>query len=140
MNFIKSVIEKYKGLIMYGFFGVLTTLINIITYYLCSHILDYGTILSNILAWIVAVAFAFITNKIWVFESKSLEMSVLIKEVFSFTSCRLLTGAMDMLFMYVFVDLLFFNDIFIKVISNILVIILNYIGSKLWVFKKGDSN
>lgn len=126
--------KKYESLISYAFFGVCTTIVNIVAYYLFAHILKFGTASSTAIAWFLAVLFALITNKIWVFKSKSWEKDVLIKETISFFSCRLLTGLLDILIMIVFVDVLHFNDIVIKVISNILVIILNYVASKLIIF------
>ncbi|MBQ8298966.1 MAG: GtrA family protein [Clostridia bacterium] len=133
---MKELIKKYRGIISYLFFGVCSTLINIITYYLAAHILELSTIVSTVIAWIVAVIFAYITNKIWVFECKSWKLEVLIKEATSFFACRILTGLLDVIIMTVFVDVLLFNDMLIKIISNVIVIILNYIASKLIVFKK----
>ena len=131
---MKELLKKYESIISYGFFGICTTLVNIVIYYLFAHILKCSTAISTIFAWIVAVAFALITNKIWVFKSKSWDKNTLIKETISFFSCRLLTGLLDLLIMVLFVDILKFNDIIIKVLSNILVIVLNYVASKLIIF------
>lgn len=131
---ILKLFKKYESLISYAFFGVCTTIVNIVVYYLFSHILKFGTASSTVIAWFLAVLFALITNKIWVFKSKSWEKDILIKETISFFSCRLLTGLLDMIIMIVFVDMLHFNDIVIKVISNIIVIVLNYVASKLIIF------
>ena len=131
---ILKLFKKYESLISYAFFGVCTTIVNIVVYYIFSHILKFGTASSTVVAWFLAVLFALITNKIWVFKSKSWEKDILIKETISFFSCRLLTGLLDMVIMVVFVDMLHFNDIIIKVISNILVIVLNYVASKLIIF------
>ena len=81
--------------------------------------------------------FAFITNKLWVFESKSFDFKLFMKELGSFTVCRLATGALDLGIMFVGVDLLKGPAMILKVISNIIVIILNYVMSKVFVFKKG---
>lgn len=131
-----ELIKKYEEIILYGFFGVCTTLVNILVYYIFSHIFNLGTIISTVIAWILSVLFAFVTNKIWVFKSKSWQKDIFIKEAISFFSCRLLTGLLDIGIMYIFVDILKFNDIIIKVISNIIVIIINYIASKLVIFSK----
>ena len=131
-----ELIKKYEEIISYGFFGVCTTLVNILVYYVFSHIFNLSTIISTIIAWILSVLFAYVTNKIWVFKSKSWDKNILIKEMISFFSCRLLTGLLDIAIMYIFVDILKFNDIIIKVLSNIIVIILNYIASKLVIFSK----
>lgn len=84
----------------------------------------------------MAVTFAYLTNKSWVFESKSWEWQVLRKEVPAFISCRLATGIMDLVIMYIFVDILDWHAMLMKFVSNVLVIILNYIFSKLVIFKK----
>ncbi len=131
---IKDLFKKYESIISYGFFGVLTTLVNIISYYAFSHLLHFSTVTSTVYAWIFAVTFALITNKIWVFKSKKWDKKTLIKETISFFTCRFLTGVLDVVLMYVFVDILNFNDVIIKTLSNILVIVLNYVASKLIIF------
>jgi len=135
MNNLVALFNKYKEMILYVFFGGCTTLVNIVCYYISAHYLLLNTSISTIVAWIISVAFAYITNKIWVFESKSTDSNTLIKEIVSFVSCRFATGVMDLVIMIVFVDVLLFNDLFIKIISNILVIVFNYIASKLYIFK-----
>lgn len=136
MQKIKELMIKYKSFILYAIFGVLTTVVNVVTYYLFAKVFGCGTAISTIIAWFVAVLFAYVTNKKWVFDSPSWEKDVLIKELIAFFSCRLLTGLLDFIIMMVFVDVLHFNDLIIKVISNIIVIILNYVASKLVIFKK----
>lgn len=134
-NMIKSLIVKYKDIILYGIFGVLTTLVNIVAYYVCARICGLNTTASTVIAWILAVIFAYITNRKWVFDSKTNSMQGIIKEMSSFFGCRLLTGLMDLAIMVVFVDVLHFNDVVIKCLSNVLVIIINYAASKLLIFK-----
>lgn len=136
MKLILELMKKYRSLISYGIFGVLSTVVNIGTYYLCYDVNDMSNVLSNILAWIVAVLFAFVTNKLWVFESKSLVPKVVFYEFTTFMGCRAATGAMDLAIMYVCVDILKMPALVMKVLSNILVIILNYVFSKLIIFKK----
>ena len=136
MEIIIKLVEKYKSLIAYGVFGVMTTLVNIITYNYCYNHLGINNTVSNVLAWILAVVFAYITNKMWVFESKSWQWSVLKREVSAFVSCRLATGVMDIVIMFICVDILEWHAMFMKLLSNVLVIILNYIFSKLIIFKK----
>lgn len=133
-----ELIKKYKPMLMYLIFGVLTTCVNIITYAVCYNYLNISNVISNILAWIFAVLFAFITNKIWVFDSKSTEMKVLIFEIITFFTCRLATGVLDLAIMFVSVDILKLYPIIMKIISNVIVIILNYIASKLLIFKKEE--
>ena len=139
MEKIKELLEKYKFIILYGIFGVLTTIINIVTYALCYDMFNISNVVSNIIAWILSVLFAFITNKIWVFESKCFDFKIFIKELWNFIVCRLATGALDLGIMYVGVDLLKGPALILKIASNIIVIILNYVMSKLFVFKKGSN-
>ena len=128
--------KKYQQPILYLFFGVCTTAVNIITYYISAHILSLSVIFSTCLAWIISVIFAYITNKWWVFKSKSLCLQAILQEFLSFTGCRLFTGACDLLIMFIFVDCLGVNDLFVKITSNALVVVLNYIFSKMIIFKR----
>ena len=131
-NMLK-IYRKYKMPLLYLFFGGLTTLINIIAYFICHHISNLTNVTSTVIAWILSVILAFITNKFYVFESKS--KSILF-ELVSFFTCRLGTGILDLSIMYLTVDVLKWNDLLMKIISNVIVILLNYILSKLIIFKK----
>lgn len=133
---IKELIAKYKELIAYGIFGVLTTVINIVVYTLCYNRLGISNVVSNIVAWILSVLFAYVTNKIWVFESRATEIKVLLYEMGTFFGCRLATGLLDLFIMYITVDGLALNSTLMKCISNVIVIITNYIFSKLVIFKR----
>lgn len=132
---IKDIYKKYKKIILYLFFGGCTTLVNIITYYIFAHVLNCSVMFSTVVAWILAVLFAYLTNRKMVFDSKANGKKEVIKEVISFFACRIATGMVDWLCMYIFVEKLGFNDMVIKIIANIIVIILNYIASKLIVFR-----
>ena len=138
-NKIKSLIlnyyNKYKEVVNYIIFGGLTTLVNYASYLGFTRLLKIGVVLSTILAWILSVLFAYITNKKYVFESKSFSISQVIREIISFFSFRILSGLFEVVFMYVFVDIMSFNDIIMKLIANVVVIILNYIFSKIIVFR-----
>ena len=136
MELLKKMLKKYKSFLMYGIFGVLTTIVNLAAYNLCYYRVGMNNTLSNIVAWIFAVAFAYITNKIFVFESKSWSFSVLRREITAFISCRLATGVLDIVIMYICVDVLGWHAMLMKIASNVLVILLNYIFSKLIIFKK----
>ncbi len=133
---MNQLFKKYQQPILYLFFGVCTTAVNIITYYISAHILFLSVILSTCLAWIISVIFAYITNKWWVFESKNVRLKAVIQEFLSFIGCRLFTGACDLLIMFAFVDCLGVNDLFVKIASNVLVVILNYIFSKMVIFNR----
>lgn len=133
---LSGMIKKYKEQLTYVIFGVLTTAINIVVYTVSYNRLGISNVVSNIIAWILSVLFAYVTNKIWVFESKSTEAKVLIREMLSFFGCRLATGALDIAIMYVAVDRMALDSTLMKCASNVLVIIANYIFSKLIIFKK----
>ena len=137
---MKKIIIRYKSIIAYLFFGVLTTLINWGSYFLCYNIVQIPNVPSTIIAWILAVAFAFITNKIWVFGSKSFNGKVLLYEIWTFLAARLITGILDVVIMYFAVDVFAMNSTVWKLISNIIVIVLNYIFSRLIIFKKENSD
>ena len=144
INLLENLIEednhiswynKIKEIIWYGFFGVLTTLINIISFYLLDKT-GMNVYVSNFFAWFISVLFAFITNKLFVFNSKSLNKKVLMKEMFSFFFFRILSLGIDMAGMYICISLMKVNKMLSKVIMNVIVIIANYIFSKVFIFKK----
>lgn len=136
IKFVLGLMKKYQSLISYAVFGVLTTVVNIVTYSICYNRIGMGNTLSNVIAWILAVAFAYVTNKLWVFDSKSWKLQVLKREIIAFVSCRLATGILDIAIMFVCVDLLGLQAMLMKIVSNMIVIVLNYVFSKLVIFKK----
>ena len=133
---ILNLIKKYKHVLLYLVFGGLSTLINIGVYALCYRYFGYGNVISNIIAWLLTMLFVFVTNKNWVFGSKSMDRKVLIYEIATFYGCRLATGLLDLSIMYISVDLFSLNALIMKVLSNIIVIVLNFVASKLVIFKK----
>lgn len=130
-----KLLKKYRSAILYVIFGGFTTLINIIVYYFSSYVGGFDTVSSNIIAWILSVLFAYITNRKWVFESQNDTKKGVMKEISSFFGCRLATGVLDVLIMFISVDILNLNGMLMKCFSNILVIIINYIASKFMIFK-----
>lgn len=130
------ILKKHKETILYLFFGAFTTLVNIVSYLFFTRVILFNFMVANALAWILAVLFAYVTNKFFVFESKRIEIRFVFKEFLSFVSFRLLSGVVEMLIMYVMIDLLFVNDIIVKVFTNIVVIVLNYLFSKMIIFKE----
>lgn len=128
--------NRYREVVLYLVFGVCTTVVNIVIYYVCAHPLGMGTVPATCWAWMIAVLFAYITNKIWVFGNKAAGKSEVIKEMISFFSCRILSGLMDLAVMYVFVDVLHYHDGVVKMGSNVIVVVFNYLASKLFIFKK----
>ncbi len=138
MKKIIDLYKKYKEIINYLIVGALTTLVSLVTYYICvSTFLDPNNgiqlQIANIISWILSVTFAYITNRIFVFESKNKNI---LKEVVSFTSSRVITLLIDMFIMFIMVTTLKLNDKISKLVCQVVVIILNYIFSKLFVFKK----
>lgn len=127
--------QKWKQLIYYLFFGVCTTLCNVIFYGIFTRVADWGILSATWGAWFLAVLFAFITNKKFVFESRSLYWKILGREAAAFFCCRLLTGFLDAAVMYVTVKFLGWPDMYMKVISNGIVIVLNYVASRWIIFK-----
>ena len=135
---LKELYNKYRDLIPYAIFGVLTTLVNIVVFWVAAHPFHMTVVASTIVAWIVAVVFAYVTNRKWVFHSEAHKKEAIIKEIISFFTCRIATGVVDIVVMYVFVDVLSFNDVIMKTVANILVILLNYVASKMIIFKKNN--
>ncbi len=135
-NKLLSLFLKYRETILYLFFGGLTTLINIASYWALTKIFYVDYMVATALAWLLSVLFAFVTNKLFVFDSKSLAAALVLKELVLFVGARLFSGALDMGMMYLFVDVLQVNDMVVKILSNIIVIVVNYILSKLIIFKK----
>ncbi len=131
-----ELLRRYKGVTAYLFFGVCTTLVNIAVYELCFAALTVRNVPSTVIAWLVSVAFAFVTNKLWVFESRSLAPAVVAREAASFFACRAATGALDVIIMYIAVDVFGGSGLVWKIISNVIVVILNYAASKIFIFKK----
>lgn len=132
----KILLLKYKDIVLYLFFGVCTTLVNVIAYWICAHPLDINTMTSTIIAWVLAVLFAYITNRNWVFQSEAHTSKDILKEIISFFGCRFATGIVDWVCMFIFVQLFCLNDIFVKVATNVLVVVLNYVASKIIIFRK----
>ena len=120
----------------YLVFGALSTIVNIVVFVICARIVNLSTAVSNTIAWIVAVLFAYVTNKIYVFNSKTTGVKKLVREILSFFGARIATLVLETAFLWVVIDKLGFNEILMKIISNIIVIILNFIFSKIFIFKK----
>lgn len=133
---VQTLISRYRGFIAYAIFGVLTTVVNIAAYYVCARLMGLGTGTSTAVAWVLAVLFAFVTNKLWVFNSRSWARRVVARELISFYGCRIATGLLDLGYMLVTVDLWHWDDMWMKLISNIIVIILNYVASRFVIFRK----
>ena len=138
---IKKIYNKYDEVIRYLIIGGLTTLINIVAYFTVTHTFlnpqdKLELQIAEVISWVVAVIFAYYTNRLIVFKMKNNKS---LKEAFKFFSSRIVTLLIEMLIMYIFVSLLGFNDQVIKIVTQIIVIILNYLFSKFIVFKKKNN-
>jgi putative flippase GtrA len=133
---IRIIIEKYWDILSYLFFGVLTTLVNYLVYFPLYNWAGLSATVSTIIAWVVAVVFAFLTNKPFVFKSHDWSMKIVKPELIKFLGCRIGSGVMEVAIIWLTVDILCWNGNWMKIVVSVLVIILNYIGSKLLVFKK----
>lgn len=136
MNKLLSLLKKHQEIISYLFFGGMTTVVNYIIYLPCYNLLHFSGALSNTVAWVVAVAFAYLTNKPFVFKSNDWSAKTVIPELAKFVGCRIGSGLTETAIIFITVDLLSFNGNIIKIITSILVVILNYVASKLVVFRK----
>lgn len=133
---IRTLLDKYYDVITYLVFGVLTTLVNYIVYLPCYNYLGISASYSNMIAWVVAVAFAYVTNKPFVFRSHDWSAKTVIPELIKFVGTRLGSGALETAIIFLAVDLAGMNGNIWKLVTSVLVVILNYIGSKLLVFRK----
>lgn len=140
MNKIFELYKKYQEIINYLIVGVLTTVVSIVTYFLFSLVLDIENnilfILANVLSWICAIIFAYITNKKFVFNTTTSNKKEEVKVFSMFVSSRITTLLIELAFMFITVKVILINDKIAKVIAQFIVIVLNYILSKLFVFKK----
>ena len=136
---ISELLQRYKSQLLYLFFGGCTTLVNIIVYDQCAHTAALSTSLSTVIAWVASVLFAYLTNRTWVFESRARAAGDILREMGSFFLGRSATGGLDLAIMYLCVDRLGLPDTPVKALSNLVVIVLNYVVSKLFVFSQNES-
>lgn len=130
---IYPVYEKYKSLLLYLFFGALTTVVSIGTFALCDLWMD--ALIANVLSWVAAVSFAYVTNRIWVFSSREKGRGIF-REIGAFFGGRLLTLGLEEVVLYVGITLAEMDSLWVKVLAQIIVLVLNYVISKLLVFRK----
>ena len=135
---LKEVWIKLRPIFFYGIVGCIATAINIGIYLLCYQYLSISNVPSNIIAWVISVFFAFIMNKLFVFESKDMHRAVFMQELWKFLLARLSTGLLDLLIMFIAVDVMIWNATIWKIISNIVVIVGNYLLSCFVVFRKNN--
>ena len=133
---MKRFFEKYKQLCSYIFWGSCTTIVNYSIYFLFTDLLHIHHLISNVIAWVISVIFAFGVNKVFVFDSENWGANVAGREFLQFVSARLLSGAFETGMLFLFVDILLFPDSIIKIMASIVIVIMNYVISKLFIFKK----
>lgn len=136
---IKKIWDKLmnREVISYLIFGVLTTLVNWVVYGAMVKVgIDYR--IATAAAWAVSVLFAFIVNKIFVFQSYNMQPAFVVKEMTSFVACRGVSGVMEMVFMIVMVSWLRMDEYISKIIVSVIVVIVNYVFSKLFIFRKSE--
>ena len=136
LNQIRALIRKHYDILAYLFFGVLTTLVNYIVYLPCYNLLHFSAAVSNVIAWVAAVVFAYLTNKPFVFKSHDWSAKTVIPELTKFVGSRIVSGALETAIIFVTVDWLCWNGNIMKLVTSVLVVVINYIASKLLVFKK----
>lgn len=134
-----ALFRRYKEMILYVLFGGFTTLVNIVVYLASTKFFHMDLVLSNVLAWILSVLVAYLTNKIFVFESKIWNAKLLLREFVSFVGARLVSGLFDTAFLYVTVEYFHLWDVAMKIVSNIVVIIMNFVFSKVFIFRKKEA-
>lgn len=135
-NAIKTILAKYRAVLIYLIFGVLTTAVNYAVYLPCYNLFQLSASVSNAIAWAFAVLFAYLTNKPFVFESRDWSWRQVLPEFTKFVGTRLASGAAETLILLIAVDVLGWNGNLWKLLTSVLVVIINYVGSKLLVFRK----
>lgn len=126
-----------REVISYLIFGVLTTLVNWVFYgSMIKTGIDYR--IATAAAWLVSVLFAYVVNKIFVFQSYDMHLNYMIKEVISFTACRVVSGVMELVLMVIMVSWLNMDEYVSKVLVSVVVVVANYVFSKLFIFRKSE--
>lgn len=136
LNIFESFYKKHKEMLLYLFFGGLTFVISVITYAFFNVSLGMNELVANIFSWILAVLFAFFTNRIWVFDGKTNGAKEFFVQMMNFFGGRVATLVVEEVILFVFITKLGFGSMVVKIAAQIIVIVLNYVISKLWVFRK----
>ena len=136
MDKVKKIWDRYRDVLLYLIFGALTTLVNYLIYFPLYRCCALPASVSNVVAWAGAVVFAFLTNKPFVFGSHDWSKKVVLPELGKFVGSRVFSGLAETAFLALTVDVLKWHGLVMKVIVSIAVIILNYIASRWFVFKR----
>ena len=132
---IEPFYKRHKEVLLYLFFGGVVTVVSIGSYKLACAVFGIDALISNVISWILAVLTAYITSRIWVFRSTADTRGAVIKEIINFFGGRAATLAIEELIILVFVTWLQFNSLAVKLAAQVIVVLLNYVFSKLWIFK-----
>lgn len=135
-NIFQPIYVKHKEALLYLFFGGLTTVVSIIAFFFLNVTMEMHELIANVISWIIAVTFAFFTNRVWVFAAPTKGINEFVKQAISFYAGRLVTLGIEEIILLVFITLLRFPSMLVKIVAQVLVIILNYVISKVFVFKK----
>ena len=135
MEKILALAKQYRSVIVYLVLGGMTTVVNMAVYYGCYEVWGIGSDPATVLAWIVAVIFAFLTNKPWAFDSHDWSLKTVLPEAGRFLECRVGTGIIELLMMHVAVEMLGWPGTPMKLLVGVIVVVLNYVGSRLMVFR-----
>ncbi len=135
MKWFKKIYIKYQEIFKYILFGVLTTVVNIAVFFLFDTVLNFPYLIANAISIIVAILFAFFTNQKYVFKTELPTFKLAFKEFYLFVGLRLISGLFDMLSMWTFIDFMNLETNFSKIITQFIIVVLNYIFSKLYIFK-----
>ena len=135
-DLIVRLYRKYEELVMYLIVGVCTMIVSLVSYYILANPMGIYYQAANIISWVLAVAFAYVTNKKYVFKSKYTGLSGTAREMTSFVSSRIASLLAEIVSMYFFVQICQIDDNIVKLMNQVLVTVLNYIFSKFWVFRK----
>jgi len=131
--------RRRREVLLYLFFGALTTLLSILSFWLFYSLLGLNELIANVLSWILAVLFAYVTNARWVFSARAETGGAKLRQLLSFYAGRLATLGAEELLLWIFITRLHFPAMPVKIAAQILVIVLNYVISKLFVFGKGET-
>lgn len=137
MDKLIMLLGKYREQVSYVFFGGLTTLVNIVSYYVLNGIIGVDTVPATAAAQVLSVLFAYVTNKKYVFRSHTTGAAQLLREMGSFFACRAVSFFLDIGIMWLTVDVLMWPNMLMKIISNAIIVVVNYVASKVFIFGKG---
>jgi putative flippase GtrA len=135
-----DIIKKHKAVVLYCAFGLLTTVVNYVFYFPLLYIAGFTAVLSNVIAWFAAVMFSFITSKAFVFKSNDWSHQTLLHELLGFFGCRFITGLLETILLFVFVDALQMNGLFWKLVLSLGIVVCNYLSSQRLVFRNNDKH